>query len=154
MLGLLVLEMTWPWTPQGNQEGPLRASLPSQLIRSLGKTIRLPYSFFRWLLKTNLLEFSLNWTSPPIFNMKKFKLRAASEWGLGPHSAGGSGLSSFLWGGERNRASQGCSLPHACSSGLWALLWGLLPSQPPALQWGILHTHTHTHTMMFFKSLQ
>ena len=122
-------------TAPGKPGRPFRgtlASSPSPLIRSLRKVIWLPYSFFRWLMKTNHLKFSLNWTPPPIFNMTKWKQEAANEWSPGPHSTGHPGTGFLLGGGGQvwwNRVSPCLQL-----GGLWALMWGLLPSQVPAIQ--------------------
>ena len=113
---------------------------------------------FQMINEDKSLGIFLNWTSPPIFNMRQWKQGAAVEWSPGPRSTGRPGID-FLLGGGGQAWWNKARLPMSATWGMggaWALMWGLLTSQVPALQWWILqtythhsytyHTHTHTHT--------
>ena len=58
------------------------------------------------------------------------------------------------WAGVVEQSQPGLPSPPCLQlGGVWALMWGLLTSQVPALQWWILYTYTHhsythhTHTI-------
>ena len=158
---------TVPGKPGRPFRGTL-ASSPSPLIRSLRKVIWLPYSFFRWLMKTNHLKFSLNWTPPPIFNMTNESKKLPMSGVLDHALQDTLGQVSFL--GEVGRC--GATGPaHVCNLGGSEPWCGAFchPRSQLSNDEYCTHTHTththitythhtcppHTHTLIFFfKSLQ